>query len=327
MNEIDPYSAAASLGLPIEHPNAKYNKFNCPFPDHADSDPSFVIWDNGAWKCYGCGRKGDFYDLIGMLVVGTGYNKHGDFKAVVDFIASLGVKPMTQAEINQRIKTKQTVAYAELDKNWIADWQDNLVMEKPVFDWLEYQRGIHPDWILCNGIGYTAHDPRIEEIYHNRIAIPWFYRGHLTAIKLRRHPHYKTADGQKDRWKYISMRGSRFGGMFFNSDTLLLNHEIIYIAETELDAAAIMSLVGADVAVATPAGSFTGVHATQLLKAKQIIVVTDRDKNGAGLKSSQAISLLIRRAKIALPPDGYKDIGEWIERHPGQLPDWLPLAS
>lgn len=30
----------------------------CPFPDHDDSSPSFSLFDDQGYRCYGCGKKG-----------------------------------------------------------------------------------------------------------------------------------------------------------------------------------------------------------------------------------------------------------------------------
>lgn len=30
----------------------------CPFPDHDDSSPSFSLFDDNGYKCYGCGKHG-----------------------------------------------------------------------------------------------------------------------------------------------------------------------------------------------------------------------------------------------------------------------------
>ncbi len=35
----------------------------CPLTDHDDHDPSFYIYSQGRWRCYGCNRSGDVIDL------------------------------------------------------------------------------------------------------------------------------------------------------------------------------------------------------------------------------------------------------------------------
>lgn len=38
-------------------------KGRCPFPDHEDLDPSFHLWPDERFACFGCGRHGDAIDL------------------------------------------------------------------------------------------------------------------------------------------------------------------------------------------------------------------------------------------------------------------------
>jgi DNA primase len=40
----------------------------CPFPDHSDNSPSFGInTEKGIFQCFGCGRKGNFINLIALI--------------------------------------------------------------------------------------------------------------------------------------------------------------------------------------------------------------------------------------------------------------------
>jgi DNA primase len=42
---------------------------SCPFDDHNDSNPSFgICTEKGIFKCFGCGREGDFIHLICQLL-------------------------------------------------------------------------------------------------------------------------------------------------------------------------------------------------------------------------------------------------------------------
>ncbi len=40
----------------------------CPLPHHDDHSPSFVIFPDGKWKCFGCGEHGDVTDLIAKVL-------------------------------------------------------------------------------------------------------------------------------------------------------------------------------------------------------------------------------------------------------------------
>jgi DNA primase len=40
----------------------------CPFPDHSDNSPSFGInLEKGIFQCFGCGRKGNFINLVSLI--------------------------------------------------------------------------------------------------------------------------------------------------------------------------------------------------------------------------------------------------------------------
>ena len=50
------------IGEPVnEYEN--YNMYRCPFPDHDDIKPSFMVHSNG-YKCYGCNRNGDCMQFL-----------------------------------------------------------------------------------------------------------------------------------------------------------------------------------------------------------------------------------------------------------------------
>jgi DNA primase len=40
---------------------------NCPVPDHGDTTPSFTVYPDDHWHCFGCNRNGDVYTLIGLI--------------------------------------------------------------------------------------------------------------------------------------------------------------------------------------------------------------------------------------------------------------------
>ena len=42
-------------------PNS-FGFFCCPF--HAEKTPSFKVYSNGKWKCFGCGKSGDLIDFV-----------------------------------------------------------------------------------------------------------------------------------------------------------------------------------------------------------------------------------------------------------------------
>ena len=46
--------------------NAEFKEnlmYKCPFKDHNDNNPSFMVYKTG-YKCYGCNRKGNYFQFF-----------------------------------------------------------------------------------------------------------------------------------------------------------------------------------------------------------------------------------------------------------------------
>lgn len=56
-------------------------KVRCPLPDHPDRTPSCHLFPDG-WRCFGCGRGGSIYDLVGYLVGASFPLRGAEFLAV-----------------------------------------------------------------------------------------------------------------------------------------------------------------------------------------------------------------------------------------------------
>lgn len=52
------------MGTPVrEYPEKDYVMYHCPFHDHDDKKPSFMVHKNG-YYCYGCGRNGNYWQFF-----------------------------------------------------------------------------------------------------------------------------------------------------------------------------------------------------------------------------------------------------------------------
>jgi len=51
-----------TIGEPVKE-YEHYNMHQCPFPDHEDSKPSFMVHSKG-YNCYGCNRKGNYWQFL-----------------------------------------------------------------------------------------------------------------------------------------------------------------------------------------------------------------------------------------------------------------------
>jgi len=52
------------IGEPAsEYPGKEYVMYRCPFKDHKDNNPSFMVHKTG-YKCYGCQRQGNYWQFL-----------------------------------------------------------------------------------------------------------------------------------------------------------------------------------------------------------------------------------------------------------------------
>ena len=47
--------------------SGKTHAGRCPYPDHEDKNPSFYVYPEGRYFCYGCGRHADVVDLWSFI--------------------------------------------------------------------------------------------------------------------------------------------------------------------------------------------------------------------------------------------------------------------
>lgn len=134
-------------GSPVQRSYGNELKLLCPF--HDERTPSFHYnVDKGVYQCFGCGAKGDLFDLIGTI-------KELSFKEVSDGLAKLAGVSFTKHE--QRETNEDTYTYS-LTKATIAR---NYLLE----------RGIDPGIAIKAGVGYcpkSMQDTRLN----GRITFP-----------------------------------------------------------------------------------------------------------------------------------------------------------
>lgn len=280
------------------------NKIRCFI--HADNTPSMHIYDDGHFKCFGCGIHGDQLDFLGYVHYGAAYDPHVHLADVINRVGDIDVYQMP-AQARPAQKTRLALDPALVDK----------FCERFGPDELSYWRtqGITPKAVYSLQIGYTG----------ERWAFPWFYRGVLTAMKLRRNDQVIP-----DAEKYTSVPGSRFAAPF-NIDTVLeAMPAVVLIAEDEKSvmAAASHNLT----AISCPANAFKAEWALMLSPIERVIVVADNDT--VGIESAEKIRRMLPGATIAVPPIG-KDLFDYalhlreacgeLEVAGVALRDWLSI--
>lgn len=83
-------------------PKARYGRsIRCPF--HSDREPSLHIFENQSWYCFGCGKGGDVFDLLGYLRYGDRWN-HNNREMFREVIRGIESTPFSNTRIEDRFR-------------------------------------------------------------------------------------------------------------------------------------------------------------------------------------------------------------------------------
>lgn len=115
-------------------PSGSAMKCRCPYSDHEDENPSFYIYLDSRFHCYGCGRHGDVVDLwaaLKGLTPGIG--------AALDLAQEHGIPlPKTDPQIRERAEERRSLETVRLQQ--AAELHRALAHHPHVREWWE-QRG------------------------------------------------------------------------------------------------------------------------------------------------------------------------------------------
>lgn len=277
------------------------HKIACPF--HADSTPSLHIYDDGHWKCFGCGKSGDVLDFVGLYYFGVGYDAASHLLEVVDRLSGLGIRPMQPAD--RPIAKSDPKPSTTFDLADVALWHDMMPSQRRQY-W--YSRGFEDETIDAFRLGWDG----------KRYTIPVTYRGVCYAIKRRKSEIDDGLDG-----KYVMAKGSRVG--LFNADILSTPFDAslpLFVVEGEIEAMLLHQLGYQAVSSTGGASTWKEHWARFLAHIPHIVVIYDNDQPGQ--EGAGKVRASIRRAHIWHWPDGYNDGGEFLPTP--EAWDWITAS-
>jgi DNA primase len=150
----------------------------CPRPDHDDTNPSFHVYPDGKYSCYGCRSHGDVTDLWAAVK-----ELRPGMVAALDLAKEYGVDlPNTSAEAKEEAERRRNLEAAYLAR--AQEHYEALSLQPRVVEWWE-NRGFHKElrerFLLgATGDGHAA-------------TIPFWNRGGVHGIirrKLEGEPKY-----------------------------------------------------------------------------------------------------------------------------------------
>lgn len=271
------------------------HKIRCPF--HVEDTPSLHIYDDGGWKCFGCGKHGDVLDFVGYYFFGESYSPATHFTEIIDKLGGLGIRPLPPAErLTKPAPTKPKLA---ISFNQIVTWNETMPDNRRAY-W--HSRGLSDQTIQEFYLGWDG----------ERYTIPALYRFIPFGVKRRQSD---INDGISA--KYTQIVNSKVG--IFNADTLWEAHDAI-VCEGEIDCMLLHQHGLRAVSSTGGAGSWKPEWSKFFTHIKRLWILYDND--AAGIEGARKVQRDIRRARVVTLPTGIKDIGELFEQSADPL-GWL----
>lgn len=271
------------------------HKIRCPF--HEDRTPSLHVYDDGGWKCWGCGKFGDCLDFVGYFLYGDAYEPSQHLTDVIDRLGTLNIKPLPSKTTKPKPKPLRAGLNVTLEQ--CMEWSDHMPDARRAY-W--HRRGLTDQTIREFFLGWDG----------KRYTIPIHYRYQVFGVKRRK----SEIDDGLDA-KYVQLKGSRVG--IFNSDALWdATHAVI--CEGEIDC---MLLHQAGFTAVTSTG---GANTWKRHWSKFFAHIPDVyalfDNDDAGADGASKVKRCIRRANVLTLPDGIQDVGDMFERYPEAV-EWM----
>jgi DNA primase len=317
--------------------NGKGYVCRCPFPDHEDKTPSFVVTPSeNLWNCFGCNRGGDIF-------------KFDELYFNLDFAASVK-KHETAPPSKKRAASNKPPAKPKpstvKDRKFLARvhayYQHTFSEDSAGVDYLKNERGITDNQSLTDfGVGYAngtllkilPDDPDViaalkrigilnakgHEMFYNCVVFPLLNeQGAVVSLYGRR------IVDEPGSARHLYLSGPRFG--LVNRQAAIRSQTLI-LTESIIDA---LTLYDQGFKNVMPIYGVNGLIDDHLSffnrKIKEAYLVFDADD--AGRNAAQSVSLQLKEKEIVshvveLP---VKDVNVYFKRHPPEAFETLLKA-
>ena len=273
----------------------------CPF--HNDDTPSFTVWENGTWKCFGCGVGGDLINFRALFEHLTCSEVVGKFCSELNLETTKDDSYLYHSDplidsIRKAELKKEEIELPSLDPNLFKEYQQNRAT-------LLRQEQWQNETLNEFEIGFCLNP--LDELY-GRITIPIYDKhGNLVTIAGKR------IDGIKSR-KYKFLYNIDKSYLLYNlhkAAPYIYEKKELIIVEGFKDVWRAWE-TGLKNVVATMGGIPSDSQLDLLLKYGKYNLVIALDNDEAGQKGAvkvvNALSTFCKIRKIDF--SGHKDFGE-----------------
>jgi len=301
----------------------------CPNPDHEDNNPSFSInCETGLWNCFGCGIKGNIYQLaklLGRTITDNekeyiGMDSRPDVnqeQKSIDTEQSRGLseerkQSMLESATNYYHKQLMTAKKDNAGEKYLISKKIARRLFEKFKIGLAYKTGLSKH-LLGAGYSYEEQetaglirkrsDDSYVDVFQDSVIYPVIRNGIVEYIAARR-----LAEGAKP--KYLNIKGTI--KHLYNEDILMDTDKVI-IAEGPSDT---LSLIQHNFpAVGTlGAGLFKPEFRDKFHNIKTKYLCFDNDP--AGMAGMERVSRIFEGDVKVIPlPKGIKDISDFFKEH------------
>lgn len=304
--------------------NGKGYACRCPFPDHDDQTPSFIVTpQENLWHCFGCNRGGDVFKFDQLY-----FNL--DFAASVQKHENGTPSPKPAAPRPAADQKPPAVKEKKFLARVHEYYRHTLENDKAGVDYLKNVRGIGDNQSLTDfGVGYAngtllsilPDDDEIirtlktvgilngkgRELFYNCVVFPLYdVKGAIVSL-------YGRSIDDDSEVKHLYLPGKRCG--LVNRQAAMRSQSLI-LTESIIDALTLYDQGFKNVMPIYGVNGFTADHLSFLnRKIKEAYLVFDADD--AGRRAAEAVSLQVKEKEITahiveLP---VKDVNVYFKRH------------
>ena len=263
-------------------PSGKTNVGRCPYPDHEDKSPSFYIYPEGRYFCYGCGRHGDVVDLWSVMK-----GVRPGIEAASDLARECGITlPELDAEAQEEARSRRSLEAQYLVQ--AVEAHADLSRYPLVIRWWE-KRGFHE--LLRARFLLGSSSGGKEAI------IPFWHRGSVQCLirrKLKGKPKYVLPEKEEfpDGHRPLFIPGSAREG--------------VVLVEGYVDALALAAL-GMDAAAIGGTGISTHQRDELWELPGPIYIMPDDDEDEEGEKAARRWVADLYPKALLCPPNYQKE--------------------
>lgn len=293
----DPVGTYERAGMPVGAMRRSGGALKACCPFHDDGDPSLVVFTDGRWKCFGCGKHGDvldFYMLVhGNRQFGQACDELGNLLAVAS-----PVRPPAQPRPPEQGECRGAIPWGV-----VGALHERLMADARRLEWLMGRKGLTVEIIRSASIGLGTGPTFRGEM---RYTIPVMAVHDLSQIVDIRgyRPH--------GRPKMLSWECGRGGVKIYPWPWVCDEPEIVW-CEGEIDC---LNLVARGIPAVTATNGVDGALSVPLpdVSGKSFLVIGDDDSAGRRMNQELPKRLLTAGAKACRAIQWREVMGN-VERH------------